>query len=73
MSILAIVIGTLIILSVLWETFESIILPRSVVRKYRLTQLFYIYFWKSFVIFRPREGEACFANPTSALSVRSLS
>ena len=54
MSIPAIILGAILILVVLWETFESIILPRSVIRRLRLTRLFYQMSWKSFLLLRPR-------------------
>lgn len=45
MSILLTIAGCLIILIVLWDAFEAIILPRRVMRKVRLTRLFYLYTW----------------------------
>jgi hypothetical protein len=42
---LAILAGTALILTVLWETFETIVLPRRVTRKFRLTRLFYRGTW----------------------------
>jgi hypothetical protein len=41
----AFVAGVAIFLSVLWEAFEAIILPRRVTRKFRLTRLFYRSTW----------------------------
>jgi hypothetical protein len=41
----AIVIGALIILTVLWEAFETVVLPRRVTRRFRLTALFYRSTW----------------------------
>jgi hypothetical protein len=38
-------IGAVVILSVLWETFETIVLPRRVTRRFRLTRLFYRSTW----------------------------
>lgn len=46
MAFLAFVIGLLLILIILWETFETIVLPRSVVRNLRLTRLYYFYAWR---------------------------
>src|SRR5215813_9515794 len=37
--------GVAIFLIVLWDAFESIILPRRVTRKFRLTRLFYRITW----------------------------
>lgn len=45
MSILLTIAGFLIILIVLWDAFEAIILPRRVMRRVRLTRLFYLYTW----------------------------
>jgi len=41
----AIVIGALIILTVLWEAFETVVLPRRVTRRFRLTVVFYRSTW----------------------------
>lgn len=41
----AIVIGALIILTVLWEAFETVVLPRRVTRRFRLTVVFYKSTW----------------------------
>src|SRR5579885_1579142 len=37
--------GLVIFLAVIWDAFESIILPRRVTRKFRLTRLFYRVTW----------------------------
>ena len=37
--------GLLLILLILWEGFETIVLPRRVVRKLRLTRLYYVRMW----------------------------
>lgn len=41
----AVVIGALIVLTVLWEAFETIVLPRRVTRRFRLTVFFYRFTW----------------------------
>jgi len=41
----AVVIGALIILTVLWEAFETVVLPRRVTRRFRLTVVFYRTTW----------------------------
>ncbi len=41
----AIAIGALIILTVLWEAFETVVLPRRVTRRFRLTAVFYRSTW----------------------------
>jgi hypothetical protein len=43
----AFVLGVALFLIVLWEAFESIILPRRVTRRFRLTRLFYRTTWRS--------------------------
>jgi len=45
MTIFALIFGILLILSILLDSFESIILPRRVSRKIRLSRFFYITFW----------------------------
>jgi hypothetical protein len=37
--------GAALILLVLWDAFETVVLPRRVTRKFRLTRLFYRYTW----------------------------
>ncbi len=45
MPVLASVCGVALIVVVLWEGFETIILPRRVTRRFRLTRLFYRHTW----------------------------
>jgi Ion channel len=45
LNILAIVAGVALILSVLWEAFEAVVLPRRVSRQFRLTRMFYRTTW----------------------------
>src|SRR5258708_1284477 len=42
MNLIATVAGSLLVFVVLWDTFETIILPRTVTRQLRLTRLFYL-------------------------------
>jgi len=42
---LAVLFGIVLILLVLWETFETLVLPRRVTRQFRLTRLFYRSTW----------------------------
>jgi hypothetical protein len=44
-EILIAIFGAALILVVLWDAFETIILPRRVTRRMRLTRLFYRYTW----------------------------
>ena len=41
----AVAVGALVIVVVLWDTFETIVLPRRVVRRLRLTRIFYVATW----------------------------
>ncbi|MDX6559618.1 MAG: hypothetical protein QOF72_2667 [Blastocatellia bacterium] len=45
MSILIGLIGVALIIVVLWDVFETIVLPRRVTRRFRLTRLFYRVIW----------------------------
>jgi hypothetical protein len=42
------ILGTLLILAVLWDAFETVILPRRVTRRLRLARLFFHYTWLSY-------------------------
>jgi hypothetical protein len=44
-KILAAILGAVCIAVVLWDAFETIILPRRVTRRFRLARLFYRYTW----------------------------
>ena len=46
MNILIEIIGLLLIVVVLWDVFETIVLPRRVTRRVRLTRLFYRFIWQ---------------------------
>jgi Ion channel len=43
---LAIIAGVAIVASVLWEAFESVVLPRRATRRFRFTRLFYRSTWR---------------------------
>src|SRR6266704_2575237 len=45
MTIVAAILAVFLILLVLWEGFETIVLPRRVTRRFRLTRLFYRRTW----------------------------
>lgn len=45
MTILAAILGVALICIILWDAFETIVLPRRVTRKIRLTRLFYRNTW----------------------------
>ena len=44
----AVILGTALVLVVLWETFETLVLPRRVTRQFRLTRFFYRLTWRPF-------------------------
>lgn len=48
MIVLAAILGAIIVVLVLVEAFETVILPRRVTRRFRLTRGFYRYSWKPF-------------------------
>jgi len=45
-NIACLIFGIVLLLVVLWETFETIVLPRRVTRHFRLTRLFYRMTWQ---------------------------
>jgi hypothetical protein len=45
MRVLGAILGTVVLLIILWDGFEVIILPRRVTRKLRLSRLFYLSTW----------------------------
>src|SRR5437588_11793375 len=45
MALLIGFVGVLLITVVLWDVFETIVLPRRVTRRVRLTRLFYRFTW----------------------------
>ncbi len=71
--------GVALILIVLWDAFETIILPRRVTRKYRLTRLFYRYTWflwksagSTFSSVRRKETYMAFYGPLSIILLLSV-
>ena len=48
MKTLSALLGVALILIILWEGFETVVLPRQVTRRARLTRIFYRYTWQSF-------------------------
>jgi hypothetical protein len=74
MSFWAIVLGILLIFVVLWDAFETIVLPRRVTRRFRLARLFYRYTWLLWTTFarsmhsgRRRENYLSFYGPLSLI------
>ncbi len=79
MKFVPIVIGITLILMVLWEGFETIILPRRVTRRFRLTRLFYRNSWHSWVrivnaLISPQQRETwlSYFGPLSLLVLLSI-
>jgi hypothetical protein len=79
MSYLMLITGTGIVVVVLWDAFETIVLPRRVTRKLRLTRLFYRHTWISWSsvvrsLFRGRRQETLLSyyGPFSLILLLSL-
>ncbi|MBW4056503.1 MAG: two pore domain potassium channel family protein [Proteobacteria bacterium] len=79
MAIAAIIFGTALVLLVLWEGFETIILPRRVTRRFRLTRFFYRSSWRPWVRIvmvlvpvRRRETWLSYFGPLSLLLLLSV-
>jgi hypothetical protein len=79
LSILVSISGIAIILLILWEGFETIILPRRVTRRFRFTRLFYRRTWVPwskavdlFIPARRHETWLSFFGPLSLLGLLSL-
>src|SRR5262249_29929917 len=73
------VLGIVMILTVLWETFETIILPRRVRRRFRLTRLYYRSTWLSWSAIvrriaarQRRDALMSFYGPLSLLGLLAL-
>ena len=74
MHILAATIGALLVATVLWDAFEAIVLPRRVMRKFRLARFFYRVSWtvwasiaRRISTIRRREAYLSFYGPLSLL------
>ena len=72
--ILPAVIGLVLIVAILWEAFETIVLPRRVTRRHRITVLFYRCTWRPWRAFarllhssKQREGFLSYYGPLSLL------
>jgi hypothetical protein len=79
MKLLAIIPGLLLILIILWDAFETVILPRRVTRRLRLTSVFYKSVWSfsssiagSMRDHKTREKYLGFFGPLSLLMLLSL-
>lgn len=78
-SIAAAIVGVALIVLVLWEGFETIVLPRRVTRRFRLTRLFYRRTWRfwsravrSFAPAKRQETWLSFYGPISLLLLLSV-
>ena len=76
MNILIALLGGGLLLLILWDAFETIILPRRVTRRIRLTRLFYRYTWlaysalgSSLFAAKRREGYFSIYGPLSLLAL----
>ncbi len=79
MTIIATIAGIALIVLVLWEGFETIILPRRVTRRFRLTRFFYRSSWRPWVKMvttmvpaRRRESWLSYFGPLSLLLLLSV-
>jgi hypothetical protein len=79
MKVLIGILAVLLILVTLWETFESIILPRRVTRPFRLTRLFYRVSWRIWFLFnrclpskKVRETHLSYFGPLSLLMLFAI-
>ena len=79
MAIVAAIFGATLVLWVLWEGFETVVLPRRVTRRFRFTRLFYRRTWlpwarmvSSFVPTRRRETWLSVFGPLSLFLLMSI-
>ncbi len=79
LDVLAILGGAALILAVLWETFETIVLPRRVTRQFRMTRFFYRWTWKPWAVLasrrklpKKRESLLSYYGPISLLLLLAL-
>jgi len=79
MEIIAAISGVALIILVLWEGFETIVLPRRVTRRFRLTRFFYRSSWRPWVKMvralvpaRRRETWLSYFGPLSLLLLLSV-
>ncbi len=79
MTVLAFILGLFIVAVILWDSFETIILPRRVMRPIRLTRLFYQSTWRPWSALgsrmrspKRRENFLSFFGPLSLLMLFSV-
>src|SRR6202043_3903240 len=73
------IVGLLLMFATLWETFESIILPRRVTRRFRVARLFYQVTWAVWRAFnrrlpskKLRESHLSYYGPLSLLMLFAI-
>ncbi len=73
------ILGLLLMFATLWETFESIILPRRVTRRFRVTRIFYKVTWEAWSTFnrwlpskKLRESHLSYYGPLSLLMLFAI-
>jgi hypothetical protein len=74
MTVLTAILGTVLLISVVLDVFETIVLPRRVTRRLRFTAFFYRFTWRPFAALarhirrdKRREGLLAFYGPASLL------
>src|SRR5437660_9618252 len=79
MSVLIIILSLALVVIVLWDAFETIVLPRRVTRRVRLTSLYYRVTWRPWRAFclsiktrKRREALLSVYGPLSLLALLSL-
>lgn len=79
LNLLAIIGGAVLVAAVLWETFETIVLPRRVTRQFRMTRYFYRWTWKPWGVLaglrknkKKRESLLSYYGPISLLLLLAL-
>ncbi len=78
MNLLIALVGLLLIVMVLWEAFETIVLPRQVTRPYRLTRVIYKLLWGTWAALgrqmtrKRRERFLSFFGPISLILLLSV-
>jgi hypothetical protein len=76
MTMMVAALSVVLIVGVLWEAFETMLLPRRVTRSFRLTRLFYINAWRFWALLagpiRPARRRATFLSSFGPLSLLML-
>jgi ion channel len=79
MHLLVLILSAFLLATVLWDAFETVILPRSVSRRFRLTRLYFDFTWKQwsraagwFRLDRRRERFLAVFGPLSLLGLAAV-